>query len=283
MKLATIRDGGSTRAVRIDGDEAVDLEVADVRAVLERDGWQEWAGSVDGARRAVDALDYAPLIPRPDKVLCVGLNYRSHILETGSEVPTHPTLFSKFSSALIGANDDVIMPAESQKVDWEAELTIVIGKRGRRIPLERAAQHIAGYTIMNDVSVRDFRCVRHSGSRARRGSVSTPLGPWLVTERRVAGAEPRDHLRGRRRAEAEGRHGRPRLRPRRPRRLRVDRPHARARRRDRHGNAGRCRHALWHVPERRHGSGDRRRGPRGVPQRVPPRSRLMDYRVQHRH
>ena len=181
MKLATIRDGGSTRAVRIDGDEAVDLGVADVRAVLERDGWQEWVASVDGARRPVDALDYAPLIPRPDKVLCVGLNYRSHILETGSEVPTHPTLFSKFSSALIGANDDVIMPPESQKVDWEAELTVVIGRRGRRIPLERAAEHIAGYTIMNDVSVRDFQMRTSQWLQGKTWERSTPLGPWLVT------------------------------------------------------------------------------------------------------
>ena len=181
MKLATIRDGGSTRAVRIDGDEAVDLGLADVRAVLERDQWQEWAASVDGARRPVDGLDYAPLIPRPDKVLCVGLNYRSHILETGNEVPTHPTLFSKFSSALIGAHDDVMMPPESQKVDWEAELTVVIGRRGRRIPLESAADHIAGYTIMNDVSVRDFQMRTSQWLQGKTWERSTPVGPWLVT------------------------------------------------------------------------------------------------------
>src|SRR6476646_7305422 len=139
MKLATIRDGGSTKAVRIDGDQAVELGLPDVGAVLARDDWQAWAAAADGSRRAVDGLEYAPLILRPDKVLCVGLNYRSHILETGSQVPTHPTLFSKFTSALIGANDDVVMPPESEKVDWEAERTVVIGKRGRRIPQDRAA------------------------------------------------------------------------------------------------------------------------------------------------
>ena len=181
MKLATIRDGGSTRAVRIDGDEAIDLGVADVRAVLERDGWQDWAASVDGSPRPVEGLDYAPLVPRPDKTLCVGLNYRSHILETGNELPTHPTLFSKFSSALVGANDDVILPAESQKVDWEAELTVVIGKRGRRIPVEQAGDHIAGYTIMNDVSVRDFQMRTSQWLQGKTWERSTPLGPWLVT------------------------------------------------------------------------------------------------------
>src|SRR5215468_6251935 len=124
MKLATIRDGSATRAVRIDGDVAIDLGVDDVGAVLRRDGWQQWAAGVSGASRPVDGLDYAPLIVNPDKVLCVGLNYRSHILETGNQVPTHPTLFSKFTSALIGANDDIPLPPESEKVDWEAELTV---------------------------------------------------------------------------------------------------------------------------------------------------------------
>ncbi|HMK11047.1 MAG TPA: fumarylacetoacetate hydrolase family protein, partial [Acidimicrobiales bacterium] len=151
MKLATIRDGDGTRAVRIDDDRAVELGVGDVRAVLERDGWQAWAAGADGPSRPVEGLDYAPLIPRPDKVLCVGLNYRSHILETGSQLPTHPTLFSKFTSALIGANDDVMLPPESEKVDWEVELAVIVGTRGRRIPVERATDHIAGYAVLNDV------------------------------------------------------------------------------------------------------------------------------------
>ena len=181
MKLATIRDGASTKAVRIDGDQAVDLGVPDVGAVLARDDWQSWAAAADGSRRSVDGLDYAPLIIRPDKVLCVGLNYRSHILETGNQVPTHPTLFSKFTSALIGANDVVVMPPESQKVDWEAELTVVIGKRGRRIPTDRAAEHIAGYTIMNDVSMRDFQMRTAQWLQGKSWEASTPLGPWLVT------------------------------------------------------------------------------------------------------
>ena len=182
MKLATIRDGSSTRAVRIDGDQAVDLGVPDVGAVLARDDWQTWAAAADGARRAVEDLDYAPLILRPDKVMCVGLNYRSHILETGSEVPTHPTLFSKFSSALIGANDDVILPFESDLCDWEAELTIVIGKAGRRVSVDEADDHIAGYTIMNDVSVRNWQMRTTQWLPGKAWERSTPLGPWLVTK-----------------------------------------------------------------------------------------------------
>ena len=181
MKLATIRDGRATHAVRIEGDEAIDLGVVDVRAVLEREDWQQWAAGADGSRRPIEGLDYAPLIPAPDKILCVGLNYRSHVLETGNELPSYPTLFSKFTSSLVGAHDDVMLAAESQKVDWEAELTVVIGKRGRRIPEEKAAEHIAGYTIMNDVSVRDFQMRTSQFLQGKTWERSTPLGPWLVT------------------------------------------------------------------------------------------------------
>src|SRR4051812_15090456 len=104
MRLATIRDGGRTLAVRIDGDEAVELAEDDVGAVLRRPGWRAWAEAGSGAARAVDGLDYAPLVPRPDKIVCVGLNYRNHILEMGRELPEHPTLFAKYRSALIGAH-----------------------------------------------------------------------------------------------------------------------------------------------------------------------------------
>src|SRR5690349_9324121 len=157
MKLATIRTGGAqTTAVRIEGDDAVDLTAPDVGAVLRREGWQEWAASVDGARQPVAGLDYAPLITNPDKVLCVGLNYKSHIQETNAETPTHPTLFAKFTSALVGANDDVALPPESQGVDYEAELAVIIGAPARRVSPDEAARAIAGYAVLNDVSMRDW-------------------------------------------------------------------------------------------------------------------------------
>jgi acylpyruvate hydrolase len=181
MKLATIRDGGSTKAVRIDGDQAVELGLPDVGAVLARDDWQSWAAAADGSRRAVDGIEYAPLILRPDKVLCVGLNYRSHILETGNQVPTHPTLFSKFTSALIGANDDVVMPPESEKVDWEAELTVVIGREARGIDAGNALEHVAGYTVANDTSMRDWQMRTLQWLQGKNFEASTPVGPVMVT------------------------------------------------------------------------------------------------------
>ena len=113
MKLATIRDGDRTRAVRVDGDTAVDIGVADVGELLRNSDWRQRAERASGATRPVEGLDFAPVIPRPEKIICVGLNYRNHILETGRDIPEFPTLFAKFTPALIGANDDVVLPRVS--------------------------------------------------------------------------------------------------------------------------------------------------------------------------
>jgi acylpyruvate hydrolase len=181
VKLATIRDGGRTLAVRIDGDDAVELGAADVGEVLRRDDWHSWAASASGARRPVDGLDYAPLVVRPDKVVCVGLNYRNHILEMGRKLPDHPTLFAKFTSSLIGAHDEIVLPAVSEMVDWEAELAVVIGERAHHVNEADAAAAIAGYSVLNDVSVRDYQNRTLQWLQGKTFEHSTPVGPWLVT------------------------------------------------------------------------------------------------------
>lgn len=184
MKLATIRDGGTTRAVRVDVERgvAVDLGVPTVREVLDRADWREWAAAHQGAERPVEGLDYAPLVPNPSKIVCAGLNYRSHILEGGNRpIPEFPPLFAKYPASLIGANDDIVLPAESERVDWEAELAVVIGKRVRRATPEQAADAIAGFANLNDISIRDWQ--RRSGEwmQGKTWENTTPLGPWLVT------------------------------------------------------------------------------------------------------
>lgn len=189
MKLATVREEGRTRAVRIDGDEAVDLDAADVGAVLAEDGWQARAAAAAGRRRPLHGLDYAPLVPNPDKIICVGLNYRKHILEMGRELPTHPTLFAKLRRALVGANDDIVLPAASDQVDWEAELAIVIGATARHVSVEEAPAAIAGYAVLNDVSVRDFQMRTLQWLQGKTFEKSTPLGPWLVTADESAGPD----------------------------------------------------------------------------------------------
>ena len=181
VRLATIRTPSGTRAVRVDGDEAVELDAPDVRSVLEREAWRGWAERADGPRHEVASLDLAPLVPSPDKIVCVGLNYRNHILEMGRELPDVPTLFAKYRSALVGAHDDIVLPAVSEMVDWEAELAVVIGQPVRHVPVDRAHGAIAGYSVLNDVSARDWQNRTLQWLQGKTFESSTPLGPWLVT------------------------------------------------------------------------------------------------------
>ncbi len=182
MKLATIRTANGTKAARIEGDEAVELDASDVGAILGGAlGGLAGAASADGPRAAVADLDLAPVIPRPGKVLCVGQNYLSHIQEMGAKVPEFPTLFTKFPSTLIGARDDIYLPPESTTVDWEVELVVVVGKTVRRVDRAGALDAIAGYTVMNDISMRDWQNRTRQWMQGKAWEHSTPVGPWLVT------------------------------------------------------------------------------------------------------
>ncbi len=120
------------------------------------------------------------------KFLCIGLNYSDHAAETGSEVPKEPILFTKATSAVVGPNDDVVIPRGSTKTDWEVELAIVIGTAAKYVSEAEAANHIAGYCVVNDVSERDFQTKR-SGQWTKGKSCDTfgPTGPWLVTSDEV--------------------------------------------------------------------------------------------------
>lgn len=126
-------------------------------------------------------LVYDTLVPFPTKVMAVGLNYRDHIRETGQEKPEHPTLFAKFAQSLTGALDPIEVPEEDHRVDYEGELCIVIGEPGRRIPVEDAHEHIAGYAVANDVSMRGFQGRTSEWLQGKVWEASTPVGPWLVT------------------------------------------------------------------------------------------------------
>ena len=119
---------------------------------------------------------------KPDKVFCVGLNYRSHIEEMGNVVPEFPTLFAKFTGALIGANDSIAIPAESEKVDWEVELGVVIGQTVRRATVADARAAIAGYTVVNDISMRDWQRRTVEFLQGKTFEHSTPVGPYLLVD-----------------------------------------------------------------------------------------------------
>lgn len=181
MRLATIRTATGPRAVRIDDERAVETGDADVRALLEHRDWRQRAATAAGPSHPVAGLDYAPLVPSPEKIICVGMNYRDHVREMGRELPRYPTFFAKFAPALVGAFDDVVLPVVSEQVDYEAELTVVIGRAVRHADAEQAAAAIAGYTVMNDVSVRDYQNRTSEFLQGKTFERSTPLGPVLVT------------------------------------------------------------------------------------------------------
>lgn len=181
MRLATIRTATGHRAVRIDAGTATETGDADVRALLEHPDWADRAAAAAGPTHAVDGLDYAPLVPSPEKIVCVGLNYRDHVLEMGNELPEYPTLFAKYAPALVGAHDDIVLPRVSDRVDWEAELTVVIGAAVRRATPEQARAAIGGYTVLNDVSVRDWQTRTKQFLQGKTFEHTTPIGPWLVT------------------------------------------------------------------------------------------------------
>lgn len=181
MRLATIRTGSGTRAVRLDADAAVETGDADLRALLERPGWREHAAAASGPRHARTDLDYAPLVPAPEKIICVGLNYADHIAETGARQPQYPTFFAKFANALIGAHDDIVLPTVSAELDWEAELAVIIGAPTRHVDEPAAAEAVAGYAVLNDVSARDYQRRTRQYLQGKTFESTCPLGPALVT------------------------------------------------------------------------------------------------------
>jgi len=122
-----------------------------------------------------------PVVPRPSKIVCVGLNYLNHVGETGREIPEYPVLFTKFAETLVGPRDPIVLPPESSQVDYEGELAVVIGRPGRRITADAALAHVAGYTIANDVTMRDFQYETHQWLQGKAWEACTPVGPWLVT------------------------------------------------------------------------------------------------------
>ena len=199
MRLATVRLGGATRAVRVeDGPDGapslVDLGFDDVGELLAEPDWHELAG-VSGEALTTHEIDYAPLVSKPSKVICVGHNYANHIAEMGRETPAYPTLFTKFADSLLGANDDIVKPPETEALDWEVELVVVIGRGPGAPTLRRASETqaeaaIAGFTVMNDISVRDWQFRTVEWSQGKIWDSSTPVGPVLVTPDEVGGVRP---------------------------------------------------------------------------------------------
>ena len=194
MRFATLATAGGPRAVVRAGDAYVDFAAADpklpgtIRDVLAAgpDALQavrRVADRRDAPRTSVDQARFHAPIPNPAKIICLGLNYRDHAIEAGKAIPTEPVLFSKYATTLIGCGESIVLPKVSQRVDYEAELVVVVGKKGRHIPIEKAMQYVAGYCVGHDVSARDwqFKGETKQWMSGKTFDTFAPVGPEVVT------------------------------------------------------------------------------------------------------
>ncbi len=185
MRLATVRTREGTRAARLEGERLLLLEARDVGSLLESTDPESFSDDLAALETtgelAFAEASFAPVVPHPEKILCVGQNYSSHVVEMAREMPSYPTLFAKFASSLIGAHDDLVLPSDSNSVDWEVELAVVIGRVIRRATLEEARDAIAGFTVLNDISMRDWQARTTQYLQGKAFDASTPVGPILVT------------------------------------------------------------------------------------------------------
>lgn len=181
MRFASCAHGGRTFAAALIDGAAVPLAgIPELGALTPTsvlaDPPLDRAGAVP-----LEEVTLRAVVPRTSKIFCVGLNYLNHVGETGREIPEYPVLFTKFAESLIGPRDLIALPPESVQVDYEGELAVVIGRPGRRIAQGAALPHVAGYTIANDVTMRDFQYKTHQWLQGKAWDASTPVGPWLVT------------------------------------------------------------------------------------------------------
>ena len=157
-------------------------------AVAKAKAWL--AAAPESAVRSLSAVTLLAPLQRPPKLICVGLNYRDHALETNMKIPDVPTIFAKFQTAIIGPGENIVLPRSSTKPDYEAEFAFVIGKGGRHIAAENWREHVFGYTALNDVSARDYQMATTQWTVGKSFDTFAPMGPWIVTADEIA--EPHD-------------------------------------------------------------------------------------------
>jgi 2-keto-4-pentenoate hydratase/2-oxohepta-3-ene-1,7-dioic acid hydratase in catechol pathway len=188
MRLVSYRKGSEARA-GVQTDEGV-LDAAEllgsdgttVRQLLEGDRTDELRKATDGTDAAPIAdAELLPPLPDPDKIVCIGLNYRSHAAEAGIDPPEQPTFFAKFRNALASPGATVALPAASEKVDYEAEIAFVIGRRCKDIDADQSLDAVAGYTLLNDLSARDLQFATPQWMPGKVFDGSAPCGPAIVT------------------------------------------------------------------------------------------------------
>ena len=187
MKLASFTTDDQASWGIVDGGCVYDLgTVFRAQAPTLRTALTQSRASLEEARTRAAALPlaevtWAPVIPDPGKILCVGLNYEGHRRETGREATGHPTLFTRFADTLLASGTDIMRPRGSVELDYEGELAVIIGRPGRRIPVGEALDHVAGYACLNDVSLRDWQRHTSQFTPGKNFPATAPFGPWMVT------------------------------------------------------------------------------------------------------
>jgi 2-keto-4-pentenoate hydratase/2-oxohepta-3-ene-1,7-dioic acid hydratase in catechol pathway len=187
MRIVTYRSGGKERAGLLLDDGIVDAwdalggEASSVRDLLGVSRLGDLSGISASADIPLDDVDLLPPIPDPDKIICIGLNYRAHAAEAGIDPPGTPTFFAKFRNALAAAGASVGLPAASEKVDFEAEVAFVIGRRCAAVSESEAGDYVAGYMLFNDLSARDLQFATPQWIPGKVFDGSAPCGPALVT------------------------------------------------------------------------------------------------------
>ncbi|MEY2943116.1 MAG: hypothetical protein RLY97_1130, partial [Pseudomonadota bacterium] len=193
MRLARVTKDGKIGLAAKSGDQVTIAYGADI-ADLDRHiaaGTLADAGAKAEAGDAVDegSLTFLTPIVRPSKIICMGLNYRDHAAEAGLGIPEFPVLFARFPSSLIGHGAPIILPKVSSQLDWEAELVAVLSKGGKNIAEDDALGHVAGYSVFNDASIRDYQLKTPQWTAGKNFDDTGAFGPWLVTpEELPAGA-----------------------------------------------------------------------------------------------
>jgi acylpyruvate hydrolase len=182
VRLGNLRVNGSLRPVALQGDRVVELEAPSVEALL-AGGAEALGRALDrpGASHPHDPARLGPALARPGKILCIGRNYVDHAAEMGTTAPGKPEVFLRTLSSLAGPYDPVRRPRVSQMLDYEVELAVVIGRPGRYIEAAAALDHVAGYCVFNDFSIRDFQHLGQQWTPGKNFDGTGPLGPFLVT------------------------------------------------------------------------------------------------------
>lgn len=201
MKLLSFEVEGSQRfGVWVEGG-VVDLtqrlggKFPDLLSVLQADALPEIAAAIEGAKPdfAPERIVFLPVIPKPPKIICIGINYEEHRSEIGREPSLKPPVFARFSNSQVGHLGVIPVPPESEKLDYEGEIAVIIGKAGRRIPLDQVWKHIAGYAPYNDASVRDWQGHTHQWTPGKNFWRTGGFGPWMSTADEF-GDDPELHL-----------------------------------------------------------------------------------------